>query len=94
MTKVVNISSGPRGIRTVDRGLVMIEAGASDDLNLADGEASEDSEWFAFDAPEKVLADHTVPELKAIAAAEGVDLGDATKKADIISAIELAREEA
>ncbi|MFC7378264.1 hypothetical protein [Brevundimonas sp. GCM10030266] len=39
------------------------------------------------------LADKTVAELKAIAEAEAVDLGDATKKADIIAAIELAREE-
>lgn len=34
----------------------------------------------------------TVPQLKALAEARGIDLGDATKKADIIAAIELATE--
>jgi hypothetical protein len=33
-----------------------------------------------------------IDELKALAAERGVDLGDATKKADIIAAIELADE--
>lgn len=36
----------------------------------------------------------TVPALKALAAERNVDLGDATKKADIIAALELAAEEA
>lgn len=34
----------------------------------------------------------TVAQLKSLADAEKVDLGDATKKADIVAAIELARE--
>lgn len=36
----------------------------------------------------------TVVELKALAAENGIDLGDATLKADIIAAIELAVEKA
>lgn len=40
------------------------------------------------------LADMTVPALKALAEERGVDLGDATKKADIIAALELAAEAA
>jgi hypothetical protein len=40
------------------------------------------------------LSDLTVPELKALAEDRGVDLGDATKKADIIAALELAVEAA
>lgn len=40
------------------------------------------------------FAGMTVPELKAFAAERNVDLGDATKKADIIAALELAAEEA
>jgi hypothetical protein len=40
------------------------------------------------------LAGKTVAELKALAAERGVDLGDSTKKADIIAALELAAEEA
>lgn len=38
------------------------------------------------------LAKMKVDELKALAAKEEIDLGDATKKDDIIAAIELARE--
>lgn len=40
------------------------------------------------------LAGKTVAELKVIAAERSVDLGDATKKADIIAALELAAEAA
>lgn len=43
-------------------------------------------------AGDGALEDQTVPKLKALAEAEEIDLGDATKKADIIAAIELARE--
>lgn len=35
----------------------------------------------------------TIPELKAYAEGKGIDLGDATRKADIIAAIELASED-
>jgi hypothetical protein len=35
----------------------------------------------------------TVPELKAYAESKGIDLGDATRKADIVAAIELASED-
>lgn len=95
MTSVRNISIGPRGIRTADGALVMLERGELRDLDLADGELDEDSEWFEFDAGEPVedLKAMTVAELKAIAEAENVDLGDATRKADIVAAIELARGE-
>lgn len=43
---------------------------------------------------EKSLADLTNPELIKLAKDEGIDLGDATKKADLIAAIELGREDA
>lgn len=39
------------------------------------------------------LSDLKVDELKTIAVSEGIDLGDATRKDDIIAAIELARED-
>lgn len=38
------------------------------------------------------LEGKTVPELRALAADRNIDLGDATKKADIIAAIEAAAE--
>jgi hypothetical protein len=42
------------------------------------------------DAPD--IARLTVEELKDLAAKEEIDLGDATKKADIVSAIQMGRE--
>ena len=46
MAKFTNISDGPRGLWT-DKGLVMVEAGAtSDDVTLAKGEEPAE-EWFA-----------------------------------------------
>lgn len=42
--------------------------------------------------PESTLAQLTVEQLKALAAERKIDLGDATRKADIIAAIELAAE--
>lgn len=50
------------------------------DENVAEGEDSADLDAM------------TVDELKAFAAENGIDLGDATKKADIRAAIELAIE--
>lgn len=46
------------------------------------------------DVPESLpLADNTIAQLKEIAAAEQIDISEVTLKADIIAAIELAREE-
>jgi hypothetical protein len=90
MVAVKNISTGPRGAWQ-GLTLVMAEPGAvieADDF---------EPEWFeeveAEGEPEG-LAALKVAELKELAEAEGIDLGDAAKKADIISAIELAREAA
>lgn len=49
-------------------------------------------ERYTEDSGLRELADHTVVELKAMAAERGVDLGDAIKKADIVAALELAAE--
>lgn len=102
MAKLTNYTSGPKGVHTEDRGLVYIDAGKSLDVEISDGElaAAKKTGWFSRpkvedegdnDGP-KGLNDLTVPELKALAEAETIDLGDAAKKADIIAAIELARE--
>lgn len=105
MTKLTNFTSGPKGVHTVG-GLVYIGGGqTSEDLDISEGElkAAKATGWFSkpkdAEAPEdddddseKALADLTVPKLKALAEAEQIDLGDATVKADIIAAIELARE--
>jgi hypothetical protein len=53
-------------------------------------------DWFEVSGaaePETNLTKMTVDELKAFAEANEIDLGDATKKADILSAIELALED-
>ena len=78
----------------VDEGLVLtvpadITAEDAGQL-LRHGCAAETDAEFEDDAP-KALADHTVSELKEIAAAEGVTLEDKAKKADIVEAIEKAR---
>lgn len=99
MAKFTNYTSGPKGVHTT-KGLVYVEAGKSADLDVSEAEAAaaKATGWFSRpkvedddDGP-KGLDDHTVPELKAIAEAEGIDLGDVSKKADIVAAIELARE--
>lgn len=86
MAKITNISNGPRGAYLKGGVLVMAEAGEAiegdfDDVN---------DEWF--EEGEGGLSSLSVADLKALAADEAIDLGDATKKADIIAAIELGRE--
>lgn len=91
MATVKNISTGPRGVY-LKGALKMVEPG-----QIAESDDDFEPEWFeeveAEGEPEG-LAALKVAELKELAEAEGIDLGDAAKKADIISAIELAREAA
>lgn len=99
--KFTNYTSGPKGVHTT-KGLVYIEPGKSAELDVTEAElaSAKATGWFSRpkaaddddDAP-KELAHMTVAELRALAEAEGIDLGDAAKKADIVAAIELAREE-
>lgn len=107
--KVTNITSGPKGIRSSTGAVVMLEAGESSDIDLADGE--DEGEWFKFDdhpldhdgngepggskpKDPPSLTGKNKAELLAIAADEGVTVEDGATNADIVSAIELAREEA
>ncbi len=87
MTLVRNISTGDRGAY-FDGVLIMAAPG---EVIEADDFAEEWFEEVDGDASDE-LAKLSVAKLKDLAEAEGIDLGDATKKADIISAIELARE--
>lgn len=97
MTKFTNLTTGPKGVHTLN-GLVYIDGGkTSDDLDVSEGElaSAKSTGFFAIDGEEvedRGLAGMKVEDLKALAEAEQIDLGDATKKADIIAAIELARE--
>lgn len=83
MAKVTNISNGPRGAY-LDGALIMASPGETIE---ADDFAEE---WF--EEGTGGLSSLSVAELKTLAEAENVNLGDASKKADIIAAIELARE--
>lgn len=105
MTKVTNTSNGPRGIHNASGDVVMLEAGQSADIDLADGE--DEGEWFSFGddpldhdgngkkggAKFPGLTGKTKDELLAIAADEGVTVEDDATNDDIKSAIELSREE-
>lgn len=86
MTLILNTSNGPRGAY-VGGNLVMVEPGATieaDDFC---------EEWFEeLDENDDGLSKLSVAKLKDLAADEKIDLGDATKKADIIAAIQLGRE--
>jgi hypothetical protein len=91
---VKNNAPGARGV-----GSVLIEAGATSEVELTDEEAKllgdfEGVEFIEGDEDDGSLSSMKVDDLKALAEEEGIDLGDATRKADIVSAIELAREEA
>lgn len=88
MAKLTNISSGARGAY-LGAALVMFEPGQVEEGDFSNFDTT------AFDVEggdDEGLASMTVADLKALAEAEEIDLGDATKKADIITAIELARE--
>lgn len=93
--EIKNNSKAAQGVLTRN-GRVWIAAGKAREVDVESlsriealpflevlGEAEEQ-------APE--LAKMSVPALKAFAEANSIDLGDATKKADIVSAIELALE--
>lgn len=96
MAKVTNNRKAGHTIFT-QAGAVNIRPGQSRDVELTETEAEEirsaglDVEQ---DGEGAGLSSMKVDDLKALAEEEGIDLGDATKKADIVSAIELAREEA
>lgn len=87
MAQVKNISTGPRGAYFQG---VFVEAEVGATI-VADDFAEE---WFEVVAEDEAPAidKMTVAELKEFAEANGIDLGDATKKDDILSAIELALE--
>lgn len=58
--------------------------------DLGEGLLAQPSLWEPQAEPEVVLDDLTIAELKAVAEREQIDLGDATKKADIVAVIAAA----
>ena len=102
MQAIRNISTGPRGAYTATGELVMVEPG-----RVAVGDfADVNPEWFADEgggviiaaptesADRPALSGKTKAELIAIAEAEGVEIEAGARVADIVAAIELAREAA
>lgn len=91
MARYTNTGAGMRGIVTEGGETIWAEPGETievlDAAKVPDDFESDDADE---DAP--TLAKMTVAQLKAFAEANAIDLGDATKKDDILSAIELALE--
>lgn len=89
---VTNVTRGPKVLNSIPPGVLAAGDSTDEPVTLTEGEyeAAKASGWFEFG--EGGLSSNTVAELREIAEAEGIDLGDASKKADIIAAIELARE--
>lgn len=95
-----NIAKGPRGLNLADGTTVYVEPGQTiTDVELDDAElkATKETGYFVLD---QKAADADKPvdlksldeaQLRAIAEAEGVNLGDKTRKADLISLIEVDR---
>ena len=76
MTTFTNTTQGPKGVNT-KKGLVYIDPGkTSADLDVEDAEiaSAEATGWFDIDAAPKALKDHTVDELREIAAKETICL--------------------
>jgi hypothetical protein len=93
--EIKNNSKAAQGVMTIN-GRVWIGAGKSREVEVGSLSRIEALPYLEVlgeteeDAPE--LSKMSVTALKAFAEANSIDLGDATKKADIISAIELALE--
>lgn len=90
MAQYTNNGAGMRGIVTKSGETVWAEPGETIEVADADKVPEDFEGGDGDDAPS--LSKMTVDELKAFAEANNIDLGDASKKADIISAIELAAE--
>lgn len=100
MTTFKNITKGSKGVNTKDGNLVFIDPGQSENLEVSDAElkAATATNWFEIDGDEDgkpvSLTGKTKAQLLEIAAAESVTVEEGATNADIVSAIELAREEA
>jgi|GEM_PF-6639548 len=95
-------NKGPAAVGVwTENGHAWVKPGASVPLAMSDEQARRASKTLSVKPveagdhePPQDLAKLSVNALKDLAAKEEIDLGDATKKLDIIAAIELAREEA
>lgn len=99
---IKNVTSGPKIVNAFEPFILQGGETSAEPVEISHAELAviADGDWFEVDGaepdagPDDVdLTKMTVDELKAFAEANEIDLGDATKKADILSAIELALED-
>ena len=91
MGKYTNNAPGARGINLKGGGTRYLAPGETAEIDDGDVEGVH-GDIDVGEPDDDGLASMKVADLKKLASDEDVDLGDATTKADIISAIELARE--
>lgn len=93
MTKITNVSKGPRGIHT-DDGLVVLAPGESQDLKLSKAElkAAEEGDWFHVGELPKAKADAAADTKALQAQLKGAE--DAAEKAAAERDAEKARADA
>lgn len=100
-TTVRNTTKGIRGLNTLAGYRDLAPGELAEDVELSDVERknAESTGYFEFGkaakaAPEPEQADalpRNAPKLKALAKAEGIDVGSATKVDDLVAAIEAGR---
>lgn len=100
MAKVTikNVTAGPKVVNAAIPFVLQAGETSAELVEISDAELAviEHGDWFevgGLETAETEISKMTVDELKAFAEANEIDLGDATKKADILSAIELALED-
>jgi hypothetical protein len=93
---ITNTAPGPRGLGLKDGTTVLIDPGTAATVDLDADEVAEieGAGWWKIepvdDGDDVNLDDMTVEELRTFAADNGIDLGGAKLKAEILSAIEAA----
>lgn len=95
---IKNVTGGPKIVNAFAPFILQAGETSAEPVEISDAELAviANGDWFEVDGAKPDDADltkMTVDELKAFAEANEIDLGDATKKGDILSAIELALED-
>lgn len=92
---IKNVSDGPKIVNALLPFILKAGESTGEPVEISEAELAviAEGDWFEVDGEEgDDLSKLSVAKLKELAAEEQIDLGDATKKADIIAAIELGRE--
>ncbi|BEV00081.1 hypothetical protein [Novosphingobium olei] len=94
---ISNVSDGPKVVNAIPPFVLQAAEATPEPVEIDDAEIAviKARDWFEVETVEGEAADlskMTVAQLKAFAEANLIDIGDAAKKDDILSAIELALE--